>query len=309
MGYLRLSDSIFQVLWMGYRFANPFSVFRNLNINFNQWSGWDFGGTRNFVGTNININGQFTNYWFFNLGTNINGNGIDNSFLRGGPSFKSPGGYNYFLNLSSDNRKHFSFGGNHSQYWSFGNVDNNQNYGVFARYQPVNALRIFFRPGFSTRRSTLQYLTTTKYLGENRYIFSSIRQQTVSATFRIDYTLSQDFTIQYYGSPFISSGDYYDAKVITNPKAENFIDRYSSDVPLINNTYETSYDFNFRQFRSNLVLRWEYRPGSLLYLVWNQGITDFENTGLFSIADDFDSLFSQLPYNVFLIKFSYLLGN
>ena len=64
-------------------------------------------------------------------------------------------------------------------------------------------------------------------------------------------------------------------------------------------------DFNFRQFRSNLVVRWEYLPGSTLYLVWSQGRTSTDVNGLFSYGTDIKDLFKVTPYNVFLIKYSY----
>ncbi len=308
MGYLRQSDSIFQVFWASYRFANPFSVFRFMNINFNQWAGWDFGGTNTFKGTNVNLNAQFLNHWFFGGGINLEGDEISNTFLRGGPSMKLPGGWNYFVNLETDNRKKLQFGGSHSQFWNFGNIGNNKDFGVFASFRPTDALRVILRPNLNLRNHTLQYLNTENVAGEDRYIFGSIDQKTVALTARLDFTLSPDFTIQYYGSPFISAVDYSEPKYITNPRADNFEDRYDEDVSFSSEDYENGYDFNFRQFRSNLVLRWEYRPGSLVYLVWTQGRTGFEETGRFSYQDDFNDLFSVHPQNVFLIKFSYLFG-
>ena len=309
MGYLRQSDSIFQVFWAGYRWANPFSIFRNFNINFNQWSGFDFGGTNTFKGTNINLNGQFTNYWFFSGGVNVDGNEISNTFLRGGPSMKVPGGWNYFANITTDSRKKLQFGLNHSQYWNFGDgVGNNQSYGISGRYQPTDALRIYLRPGLSTRTNILQYMTTENFMGDNRYIFGTIDQTTLNLTARLDLTLSPTFTIQYYGSPFISAVDFSEPKYITDPHADDLYDRFDEDVSFSSQDFENDYDFNFQEFRSNLVLRWDYRPGSLMYLVWTQGRTGFEQTGDFSYQDDFSNLFSVEPENVFLVKFSYLFG-
>lgn len=72
---------------------------------------------------------------------------------------------------------------------------------------------------------------------------------------------------------------------------------------------DNNYDFNFKQFRSNLVLRWEYRPGSLLYLVWTQSKTGDENVGNFSLGNNLDELFNLHPSNVFLIKLSFRIAN
>lgn len=310
MGFMRRGDTMFQVLWAGYRIANPVGIFRSINLNLNQWTGWDFGGTNSFKGGNFNINGQLQNYWFVNIGMNLEGDEISNTFLRGGPSMRVPGGYNYFMSINTDQRKQLSFGVNHSQWFGFDDYGNNQNFGVSLRYLPSDAFRIFVRPSLNISNSELQYLTTTTDLNDqNAYIFGEIDQVTTSVTMRMDYVVSPEFTIQYYGSPFISAIDYSDPKVITNPKADKFSDRFSRDVSFSNQNYETDYDFNFRQFRSNLVLRWEYRPGSLVFLVWTQGRTGFDGgNGEFNYGSDFNDLFSVKPENVFLIKFSYLLG-
>jgi hypothetical protein len=310
MGFLRRGDSIFQVVWAGYRFANPIGVFRNLNINLNQWTGWDFGATNTFKGGNFNVNGQLQNYWFVSGGFNVEGDEVSNSFLRGGPSMKVPGGYNYFMNVNTDNRQDISFGLNHSQFWGFDDAAHNINYGLSVRYRPSDALFLSLRPSINIRNSELQYLTTLQDGGENKYVFGEIDQITSSLTLRMDYVLSPDLTIQYYGSPFISSVDYSDPKVITNPKADNFEDRFDRDLSFTTRDFENNEDFSFRQFRSNLVIRWEYRPGSLVFFVWNQGRTGFDGgNGQFDLRSDVDGLFSVTPENVFLIKFSYLLGS
>ena len=65
IGYSQNVDDIFQVAWVGLRFWDPVFIFRNININFNQWTGWDFGGTSTYKGGNINLNLQLKNYWSF----------------------------------------------------------------------------------------------------------------------------------------------------------------------------------------------------------------------------------------------------
>jgi hypothetical protein len=112
--------------------------------------------------------------------------------------------------------------------------------------------------------------------------------------------------------------------MITNTDAKDFADRYhifsageiSYNLPDNgynideNNDGTTDYsfgnpDFNFRQFRSNLVFRWEYLPGSTLFLVWSQGRTSEASSGSFSYGNDIKDLFDIKPHNVFLLKFSY----
>jgi hypothetical protein len=164
-------------------------------------------------------------------------------------------------------------------------------------------------PDYSISNHELQYVNTEEYNGEDRYIFAEIDQITTDLTLRIDYAITPELTIQYYGSPFITAVDYSDPKYITNPDADKYTDRYSTDMSFSTEDYIQDYDFNFRQFRSNLVARWEYRPGSLIYLVWTQGKTGDVGTGDFSFADDLTALFNIHPYNVFLVKLSFRIAN
>ncbi|MQY78871.1 MAG: hypothetical protein GH151_06705, partial [Bacteroidetes bacterium] len=92
VGFMTSADEILQVFWVGYRIWEPFSIFRNLNVNLNQWNVFDFGGNHTVTGGNINLHMQFKNYWSLSTGINPQGNATSNSILRGGPSFLTPGG-------------------------------------------------------------------------------------------------------------------------------------------------------------------------------------------------------------------------
>lgn len=188
----------------------------------------------------------------------------------------------------------------------------------------MNALSISFSPGYSISSHELQYVSTTQIEQDSRYIFASLDQKTASFTFRLNYTFSPELSLEYYGQPFVSAGKYTRYKRITTPNANEFANRfsnfsngeitfdakgnrYSIDEDL-NGSVDYSFDnldFNFRQFRSNLVIRWEYLPGSTLFLVWSQGRTSSITDGAFSYTNDMKELFGVQPHDVFLIKFSY----
>ena len=157
-----------------------------------------------------------------------------------------------------------------------------------------------------------------------RYVFARMDQKTLGLTFRLNYNVSPDLTIQYYGSPFTSAGTYDEFKIVNNSQADAYSDRfdkfsanqisYDADEELYsvdeNGDGTTDYDFgqpnfNFAQFRSNLVVRWEYVPGSTLFLVWSQGRTMFNSTGEFDFGQSMGDLFDVKPHNIFLLKFSY----
>lgn len=324
IGYLRFGDVIFQVFWAGYRIWEPFSIFNRMNFNFNQWTGWDFGGRKSFWGSNINVNTQFKNYWSFGGGFNRDGEGLDNGTLRGGPSLAYPGYFNYWLSVGSDDRKKLIFGLSHSSQWSEVNGDINRDFSLDIAYRPLNALKLTLSPFASFINTDIQYVTTELWDQQSRYIAATLDQTIIGLVARVDYNLTPDLTLQYYGQPFIAAGDYYEYKNITDPQAEIYSDRFDILGPgqLILNENESLYcvdenvdgtvdyqfqnpNFNFMQYRSNLVLRWEYIPGSTLYFAWSQDKTHFGNTGEFDFWNDVDQLFSTTPHNIFLLKVSY----
>ncbi len=327
VGYLRSADAVQQVIWVSYRIWEPFSIFRSMNINFNQWSGWDFGGRNTFGGGNVNLNTQFKNHWFFGGGINFDTPSLSRSDLRGGPSLKLPGGWNFWISMDSDPRKKFSAEANYSQYKAFNNTAIFRNYGLELIYRPSNMIKLSLEPFYAKNNYKLQYVETTEYSYEDRYITAHIYQETFGLVGRIDLSITPDLTIQYYGQPFMSSGNYSKFNRITDSQADDYYDRYHvfSDEEISYNSDDEMYsvdenmdgsvdytfenpNFNFLQFRSNLVFRWEYIPGSALYLVWSQGRTDATSDGDFNFSNNWNDLFDIYPHNVFLIKLSYRLA-
>lgn len=324
VGFLRQADRVMQSLWAGYRITNPFSIFRRLNVNLNQWWGWNFGRETVFKGGNINGGGQLKNYWYVWFGMGREGEDLSTAALRGGPALLLPPRLNQWFEVFTDDRKKFFCGVFGFNSWKDeGNTSFNE-IGFSATYKPFNALSMRVNPFYSLNRDDLQYIATLDYAGEPRYLMGRLNQETLGITFRLDYSITPDLSLQYYGQPFISAGSYAQFKRITSPRADNYAGRFHTFTNEIqaavdeegNATYEVDEDlngavdysfgnpdFNFQQFRSNFVLRWEYSPGSTLFVVWSQDRTGGAATGEFSARDDFENLFNNVhPDNVFLIK-------
>ena len=228
------------------------------------------------------------------------------------------------LNFSSDRSKKLNF--NIGNYHGIGNENSYRyhEYWLGLNVRPLDALSISFNPGISTSNNKLQYVETTDMAGSPRYLFGTIDQKTVSFTFRLNYTFTPELSLEYYGQPFISAGKYMDFKRITEPDADQFANRYhqfiQNEISFDSNANNYAIDengdgntdymfdnpnFNFRQFRSNFVVRWEYSPGSTLFLVWSQGRTGSASDGTFDYGHDMRELFKVKAHNVFLVKFSY----
>jgi hypothetical protein len=321
IGYMRYSDVIHQGNWIGYYLRNPFWIFNNFYLNTNYWMYFNFSGkllSRNY---NTNFNSQFKNKWRINGQFNRQSENISTTMLRGGPSIIMPGSQSFNLNLGTDYSKKLSFFvGN---YHGSGDAKSSRAHEYYGEinYRPTNSLSISIDPDYGIQQQDLQYVTTAGTKDNPAYIFGKLDQRTFGITFRINYTINPELSIEYYGQPFISAGKYTDFKNITQPDAGKFRDRFHTFGPdeITFNQETNSYtindgisdaslsnpDFNFRQFRSNLVIRWEYLPGSTLYLVWSQGRTSSDTNGLFSYGNDLKDLFRITPRNIFLVKFSY----
>lgn len=323
-GFLRESDLMMQWLWSGYNFWKPFFIFRNLSINVNQWQGWNFAGENVFQGGNLNLGFQLKNFWRISLGINRQGDGLSKSALRGGPALRTLGGWNSWYYLASDERKKLQFSLNGSEFRgdqqsiSFSNL----RFGLI--YRPNNAVLFSMHPFFSEGKRTLQYVATRDFNQDKRYIFASMDQKTIALITRLNLNLTPELSIQFYGQPFISSGHYRDFKHITAPRHGSYYQRFrlfesseisydqSAEMYSVHESGKSQADysfgnpnFNFLQFRANLVVRWEYSPGSVLFLVWSQGRSNWLINGELGFIDGMSDLFALPAQNVFLIKFSH----
>ena len=321
MGYMRKSDFINQVVWAGYRIWEPFSIFRSVNFNVAAWSGWDFSGLRLYSGGNLNVNAQFKNYWRFGTGVNREGVDINRHELRGGPALRTPGGWNYWFRVSSDDRKKIVFSVSASNNWGDNSYRRSTSYSLGITYRPFDFLQLSVDPSYHWSFNDIIYVETVDDNNVDRYLVSSIDQEFVSMDIRVNIGITPDLSIQFWGQPFLFSGDYSDYKEVVNAMDNNYENQYHTfthneiSYDQSDNMYTIvdggdSYsfdnpDFSFYEFRSNLVIRWEYIPGSSAYLVWSQGRTGDHPDGAFSLSDNIDRLSSITPHNVFLLKLSY----
>ena len=320
VGFLRSADEMTQYLNVRYRTIKPVGDFRDINVRFRQFTAFDFEGNYNRIQYQLNGSASFTNNWGVDFGAAHKPRIFSNSILRGGPRWRfSKENFQFFF-VGSDRRKKFNgvVGLIHSQ----AEEDNFSLLKFESRlnYQPTNALNISLSPEYSLSKSKTQYVTQPNK--STRYVLGSIDNQTLSASIRLDYTINPNLSIQYYGQPFVSRGRYTDFKFVTNPIADRLNDRFqkydTNQIRLNNGVYAIDEnldgandyrfdnpDFSFVQFNSNLVLRWEYIPGSELFLVWSQGVA-----GNVSVMNDlfegFESgVLDQRPQNIFLLKATY----
>jgi hypothetical protein len=332
LGYIREADQILSVLWTAYNQFDPKGIYLNYRINGDVYSVWNFGGDYVTKGFEWNANMNFKNFWSAWTGGNLNSTTLSTGMLWGGPMMKTPGSFNGRAGFSTDSRKKLVFNVSANGSAGFNKSSNNINTYLNISFKPINYLSISLNPGISNTFNELQYVTQMTINGKEKYIFASIDQRVLSMSLRVNFNISPDLTLQYWGQPFVASGKYYDFKYITdNPMASDYEDRFTvypaNQIELIDDNDGKYYridenadgsedyrigkpDFNIHEFLSNLVIRWEYNPGSTLYLVWSQTRSgSLSNpTGVMNFSNNLGDLFRERPHNVFLIKFSYRFG-
>lgn len=328
LGYMRTTDQILSVLWAGYNQFNPKGIYKSFNLNSDFYSINNFGGNWVGGGYEWNANINLKNFWNVSTGGSLNSSSLSTDMLRGGPMMKLPGSVNPRISFSTDSRKKLVFSVSANGSKGFENSSDNLYTELDITFKPTNYLVFTLSPSYNKSYTELQYVTQTTYNGMDRYIFASIDQKTISTSFRVNLNLSPNLTFQYWGQPFVATGKYYNHKFITAPMANNYSDRFwtynSNQITFDTDHYnidenvdgKTDYtigksDFNVMQFLSNFVVRWEYSPGSTLFLVWSQTRSYNTDSGQMDFFNNVSDLFNKginTPHNVFLVKFSYRFG-
>lgn len=290
---------------------------------------WNFGGTSIYRGMSASAQGTMSNFWFTGFNVGYSPRYYNDRFTRGGPEALVPSSGYAGLDLSSDGRKKVVLGGGF-QY----SVDESGGVSPFAYFnldwRPTTSVRIRFNPNWSGGTSTGQFVRSvadplaTGTFGR-RYVFGEIHQTTIAMDTRVEWTFTPTLSLQMYAQPFVATGRYENFKEFEAPRTYDFA-RYGRDRGTITRSTEGVYtvdpdgagaapsfqfgdpNFNVRNLRGNAVVRWEYRPGSALFFVWQQERSGFEPIGDFRARRDLGDIFDTTPTNVFLIKATYWLG-
>ena len=195
-------------------------------------------------------------------------------------------------------------------------------FNVGFNYQPFDAFNVSLDMEFQKTKDRSQYVSTRDYGGVNRYLLGTLKNDQLRTTFRFTYSINPNMSIQFYGQPFISRGRFSDFKYVNIAAAEQFTDRvnfyntnqidFQNDEYLVDEDIDGNVDysfgnsdFNFVQLQTNLVARWEYIPGSELFLVWARGSVGNANADDGLLDSITDQVFNAPANDTFLIKLTY----
>ncbi|MGB3619282.1 MAG: DUF5916 domain-containing protein [Catalinimonas sp.] len=325
VGFLLNSEEINYFGWAARRWQQPFGIFRRMRWSHSLFARWDWAGTALSRRYNTNFFAQFKNFWAVNGSAGAEQLDLTKNILRGGPLLRRPPGGGGTLRVNTDIRRKLVLEGYVGGGSSYDGTARSFGTGLEFFYQPVDALSFSVEPELDLSRRDEQYFDQVVREGETVYLSGRIARRTLTVTMRATYNLTPNFTVQYYGQPFIAKGVYDRFNQIgDDPLARRFADRYEVFAPerAVFNADTRRYDldaegdgvfdlafddpdFSLMQFRSNLVLRWEYRPNSEIFLVWTQGVTTEGDPAKDLYGSLTDDLFGGALRNTFLVKATY----
>ena len=306
LGFLRRADILDWSTWAALSFREARGIYRWVQLNANHWEQWNTSGLRLDNAVNVNGHMGLKNNWDVHLGSTFSR--LTKSFCdrctRGGPALRQSSGIFPWAGVNSDSRRVVSAG----LWTNVGFYDEGKSFNwtldpyVNLRFSTQFQLNV--GPSVSRRIENTQWFGNFEdAVGGTHYTFAHLDQRTLAMSTRLNYTATPNLTFEFYGQPFIARGRYADIRETSaTPAAERYDDRFVSYVP----PPSAKLSFKVTQLRTNAVVRWEYRPGSTLFVVWTQGRFDDVNQNLDqSWRQDYRDMFALHPNNTFLVKFAY----
>ena len=340
LGFHMNSDRVLMDTHYQYTQPNPGDVLRSWSFILGGPNAiWNFAGDRLYA--NINAIGriELLNYWSTSARLLYLAPSEDDRLTRGGPMARSPGGWSGNVSVNSDRRRaavvsaRYNWGSDDAGGWT-----RDVQLNLSGRFEETFQFDV--GPTYAWSYGAAQYVgrvadpLAVRTFGA-RYIYAGIRRTTLSVETRMNVTFSPTLSLQLYAEPFISTGDYGTPKEFSAPNTFEFLE-YGRDAGRIEHAPDGSYtvdpdgagpaatfrvaeeDFSYRSLLGNAVLRWEWRPGSTLFFIWQQrrinraGEEGFlesgSGIGRFDLGRDTSDMFDVPPDNIFMIKVNYWLN-
>jgi len=318
VGYLYQADIIKEMVNVTYKVSNPKGYIRSYFIESEQEHDWSFGGENTLDRLKLHGYLQLNNLWSAHLNLKRFYNIFDTRELRGGPKLYKDGYNDAELYIQSNSVKDFWVGfGPRFRFYS-DKISKTSYFTLVLNWQISDRFSITSRTIFDHSIENNKYVRTVDVSGSKKYVVGTIDRNTISSIFRLEYYVSPEISIQYYGNPYASIGKYDNFREVADASSKSLDKRYislaQSSLPdnkyLLQKTDGTNYsiknpDVKRQVFNSNLVGRWEFRPGSTLYMVWTN--TRFQDSAPQdkTIWNSFGNILNVKAQNVFMIKFSY----
>ena len=305
IGFLSQADQQIAQVYAAVQSSEPRAFWRNASAQVYQYNQFTANGlpTTNF--SELDLFAEFLNRMTFSV--NMWADNLLPAYCdrcaRGGPAVRGSPDYNMLVNLGADPR--WKAVPTIAAIYTVGDYGNSTLWRVrpYVTVRARSNLSWELGTRYQRNRNDTQWFENLGVIGSDttHYLFAHLDQELLSFTSRFNYTATTTMSLQLYAEPFLTTGRYFRLRELAAPRAARYADRYR---PFSLSTSDAS--FNIKQLHASAVARWEYRPGSTIFLVWTQGRDqDDRNPGSFLPARDFKDLFAARPDNTFLIKASY----
>jgi hypothetical protein len=292
LGYLQRNDYVGTWGWWQYRTEKPLGPIHRTWHNINWWWGENTAGQRIQLGGNYNNSIQFKNLWWVGGGYSGDTPRWDDYEIADGPAVRHPRSYDWWCWAETDSRKRIYATANLSwgSYWEGGYWD----YNAGVTFHPKTNIELALEPEYYVSFDVPRYVGDIPAEGDipAGYLFAQQHSDRFSVTARGTATFTPNFSVQFYGEVFVADVHYDTYTRLIGPLQHEPAPELSLDGT------DDDPDFSMLDFNANVVLRWEYRPGSTLFLVWTQA-------RWFTFRRGADRLFDLGSENVFMVKLNY----
>jgi hypothetical protein len=322
LGFQIWADHLNAHLMVGRRWTRPSRMFQSAQANLASYRTWTYGGDQTGEGYWGRAVLEFRNFYQWTGIVEYNPQSLNARRTRGGPLSLNPRGVFLRSEFTSDTRRPWSFGLNLERTDYALDRQSTIMLEPSAEWRPTSRLTVKLAPQFENLQTTAQYVgefedpAATATFGR-RYLFARLTQNTLSASVRVNWIFTPRLSFELYAQPLLSAGAYSEYKELARPRtyefgltgpaipAEDGQLAVTPSTPGVPALQFNDPNFSVASLRGNAILRWEYLPGSTLFLVWTQDRSDTISDGTFRFGDGVSRMFGGAADNVFLVKLSY----
>jgi hypothetical protein len=322
-GRLTRVDHVRGFISTTYRETVPSRFLREYSVQAEAEHNWNFGGDVRKRIYELSFNNIFLNYWRTYTHLHFEPGVVDDRLTRGGPLMGAGAFRELSGNIESNPARRVV--GELSYFHSNTSTGSEQNnLGLELTWRLSNRWSLSNNVNWSRTINTRQYIQQssggrTETLGQ-RYVFATIDQTTISLPLRAELAVTPDLSMQVYAQPYASTGRYYDygeleavgsERLLLYGRALGRVESDAGEVRMFDGAQQLNIrrpDFNVRSVRTSSVLRWEWRPGSTLFLVWQQDRSGDLALGPRAELRDALNAFNAKGTHYFAFKVSYWFG-
>ena len=321
VGYLKQADMMSVETAVEFRQTDPWKIFRRGTLSLAQLNRWDYGG-RSFGNSFIlSWRSLYMNLFETNITQTYGWNNVQSRHLRGGPDVRTDEGYSITSSLNTDKSKRIMF---MMQYNGDYNLHGDFSFNTLAPSLTLrlgNRIHLTGKYNYAWNQYQMQYVSTVPLSSQSEpaYIVGNMNQKTYGLTMKMQVNVTPDISLQWYGAPFTSTAKYNNFKRAINPESRIRSDRYHTFSPneisfsegqfhVLNDSGNFGFanpDFNFNEFRSIMVARWEYLPGSTLYFVWEHSMSNRSGDFMPGWNRNLERMFGLPATSVMMVKVNY----